>query len=110
MSERVRMAMALDQVEEIAGKFAEYARMRAGSSEHIQNEISFVIADEIATYARVYGVDGRELMRYAVQMLKNALCNALYGACDVRYISPYMEDGALAGVTVRFYVDMRRSA
>jgi len=109
MSERVRMAMALDSVEEMAAKCAEYAKSKAEAGEHMQNELSFVLDDEIATYARVYGVDEKVLMRNALQMLKNALCNALYGVCDVRYIQPYMVDGSPVGVSVRFYV-LRRSA
>ena len=108
MSERVRMAMALDAVEESVGLCEEHARAKVCEADRFQNTLCFDISGMVERASVVYGVPRADLMREALAMLRNGLCGALYGRCDVRYVRPYEVGGVVVGMEARFYV--RRTA
>ena len=103
MSERVRMAVALDAVEELAKRCGEHAKRFAMETEHMQNELSYVVADEIDRFARTFGVDYDDLRRNALRMLHDELRRDLCDLCDVRYVKQMSRDGEPVGMTVKFY-------
>jgi len=110
MSERVRMAMALDSVEEYVMMAGRDAVEHAESALHVQNELTYTFGMSIDYMARVYGVDASELRKQAMRMLHDEIRRALCGVCDVRYVKPYVVDGEEAGITAKFYKFDRRTA
>ena len=108
MSERVRMAVALDAVEEMARRCGVHAGEIAGKATHVQNELTYLGVEEVERFARTFGVDEGELRRQAMRMLHDELRKVL--CCyDVRYVKQVERDGEAVGMKVRFH-RFRRSA
>ena len=110
MSERVRMARALDAVENNVGKVCELAVERIAESNHLQVELAFDIGESVREVAELYSVDLGALEKETMLMLKDGLNRSLRPLYEVRYVKPFVKGGVTVGMTVRVYKFERRIA
>ena len=103
MSERVRMARALDAIEKVVDRCCEMAVEEVVENRHLQYDLTYDIAGAVKDAAEFYSVDADEVAREAWKMLRNGLNNALRPICEIKYIKPHQKDGATAGMTVKAY-------
>ena len=104
---RVRHALALDEIEEIARKCGFYAQGKVADAKHYANEMRFCIAPYVRDIAAEYDLGYADLMADALAMLHEELHKTFHGLrCQVQYIKPYIEDGDCAGMSARFYIDL----
>ena len=103
MSERVRIAMALDAIEKVTERCCEMAATKAREASHVQTDLAFDIIGAIYEAAVIYGVDHGTLEREAWKMLRNGLNRSLRPICEVMYVKPHEVGGKTVGMAVRFY-------
>lgn len=103
MSERVRMARALDAVEKVVNNCCDMAAEHMMKASHMQNEMAYDVLGAVADAAERYGVDQDELAREAMRMLHDELMNTLWPICNVRYVKPYKRDGMTVGMMAKTY-------
>ena len=111
-SERVRTAMALDDIELIVVKLCgKMAREDAENTTRYQNELCYDIAGAVADAAEKYGIEESSIRSKAMTMLHDELCRALHGLVEVEHVKAYMKDGEVVGMKARFFKDLwKRSA
>lgn len=112
MSERVRRAMALDDVEELVVKrCAEDVEEAIRTTKHLQVRLGYNIVGAVEHVADKHGVEFGWLWPESLKMLRKELNRAIGGLRNNHeYIRPLEEGGRTVGLTVNFYMFDRSAA
>lgn len=110
-SKRVRVARALDAIEEVVRKCGEHLFHHAATTTHYMNASSFCIDGVVREAAREYGVHYDELKPEALRMLHEELAVTLDGLRVMEHrVEPYVKDGTCVGMKATFYIDLWKKA
>lgn len=103
-SKRMRMAMALDLIDEaLESQVFDYLRDAANRTKHVQTELQVSILQGVEEVAKEYGLEARDLFGEASMATIDMMKNALDGYCDDYKIEPYIVNDCFIGQKVRFY-------
>lgn len=112
MSERVRRAMALDDVEELViRQCGEDVEETIRTTSHNQVILMYHIVGAVEDAADKHGVEFDWLWKESLKLLRSELNRAIGGLRNGHeYIKPYVEDGRTVGLKVNFYMFDKRAA
>lgn len=112
MSERVRRAMALDDVEELViRQCGEDVEEVIRTTRNMQVVLMYHIVGAVEDAASKHGVEFDWLWKESLKLLRAELHRAIGGFRDRHeYIKPLVEDGRTVGLKVNFYMFGRRVA